>query len=232
MSNKGQCHSWGVKIVFLTQFYSPGAVAGVFAGLGVLLVSLCAVTYLGWIHRRRRNTKHIRKPSIDSTVVDFKTHLDPPYPYLGSEPPKISSKRSSASSHPISLAGISEWWTRRRGGRRSSQFRDVFDHRSRSPSFEVKHLGEEDTQWTLGKVLEDQQHQVITPLAPVSRAPKRSPLVQAFSTPGDRQSRGSPRKFTLEDALFPSLPSPPVPFETTRSASGGGGGGRHPYAQV
>lgn len=179
------------------------------------MVSLCAIIYIGWIHRRRKH--HRNQPMEERPNTDIKTHLDPPFPYLGPETPKITSMKSSDSSHRISLANVTEWWTRRRGGRRSSHFQDVFS-RSRSPSLvDVKNdVGEEDTQWTLGKVLEDQQRQqVITRPAPVRRTQSPPALL-------DNRSEG--RRFTLEDALFPSLSSSsPTPYKV--------GSGRHPYAQ-
>lgn len=200
-----------------TFFSNKGAIAGVFTALGLLLISLCAVIYIGWIHRRRKQAKQ----SPVETVLDFKTNPDPLYPYLGSDPPKESSVRPTSSSRSISLASIAEWWARRKGGRRSSQFRDLF-YRSRSPTLAEKDdVGEED-QWTLGKVLEDQhQHQVIAQPAPTARRSSRFievPTALGSPLPDGRGSGG--KRYTLEDAMLPS--SSPAPYDI---------GGRHPYAQ-
>jgi hypothetical protein len=99
----------------------------------------------------------------------------------------------------------------------------------------VKHLGEE-TQWTLGSVLEDQQQQAITPLPHIPRlAVKRSKPARSITrglsstVSKERRSVGQSEegRFTLEDALLPSLSSSPIVYELGSSRSG-----RHPYAQA
>jgi len=212
-------------------FANKGAVAGVFTGLGLLLVSLCAIIYIGWIRNRKkhtiqpRNTAMIRADTPD-TFPDYKVHLGA---NLDSKPSKLSSR--TGSSHYVSLASITHWWNRRTGPREILQFRGTFHH-SRSPSVfeESKDVGEEDTQWTLGKVLEDQKQQVIMPLPPVPRAPSRHGRLPSRGL-GVRGSSGSGEgegaRFTLEDALLPSLSSSPTGYELGSNSKG-----RHPYAQA
>jgi hypothetical protein len=131
----------------------------------------------------------------------------------------------------MSLSSFSEWWIRRKE-KRASQLDDHSGHRSPVIDGDVKYLGEE-TQWTLGKDLEDQRQQVVTPQSPASLQPVSQPNSPRRHTRGpslksSRWSRGGRSileseggEFTLEDA-FSSLD---VVYELGSSRSG-----RHPYA--
>jgi hypothetical protein len=137
----------------------------------------------------------------------------------------------------MSLSSFSEWWIRRKE-KRASQ---LYNHSSHRPSVidgDVKRL-EEETQWTLGKDLEEQRRHVFTPppfnsLQPVSqpnsprrhmRVPTRGPSLKSsrWSRGGRSILESEGGDFTLEDA-FSSLG---VVYELGSSRSG-----RHPYARA
>jgi hypothetical protein len=229
-----------------------GAAVGVFTGLGILILSILGIFYVGWSRRQQKYLKRRRSKETDQsdaslTFSAIMRRLDANPAHQASDTlPKVSVyvQQTVTRSPPqrISLSSLSEWWIRRKE-RGSSQFNQILHGGGRTSIIDddIKRPGEE-TQWALGKFLEDQRKRVITPPTPASLRPITQPnfarrIIRRPGSNSSRSSRGGRSvgeseggDFTLEDALLSSLSSFSslhIPYELGSSRSG-----RHPYARA